>query len=326
MADWQERITTETAPAIRVEHQLRYLAAAPLILGGGPWADLGCGAGIAAAEALGDGRPSHALLVDVDGASAQRAAERLAIPHTTALALDLTVAEDLRRIGDELRPMEAEPTITCFEVVEHLNTFVPLLEWANELVSERGATFVLSVPNDAFWAVQNPYHETTWSEGSFEELCALLPEQKTLLRQIALHGSALAEIDGAPMRHALQADVGAEGAVASHFLAAFGPRHGEIRTAALAAEIDMLEQRRWERQRENDAAVAQRAADAQRAAVQAQDLTLARQREDLHRQTAELDEWRVYIHELERELGRPLSGGEPEGKAVPETRAGSGES
>ena len=41
MPDWQERITKETAPAIRVEHDVRYAAAAPLVLASAAWADLG---------------------------------------------------------------------------------------------------------------------------------------------------------------------------------------------------------------------------------------------------------------------------------------------
>src|SRR5438105_9176840 len=102
MPDWQERITHETAPAIRVEHELRYRIAAPLILAGGPWADLGCGNGLAAAAALGEDRPAHAVLVDLGEEVVARAAEELGMPGARQLAGDLTDPDDLRRIGEAL--------------------------------------------------------------------------------------------------------------------------------------------------------------------------------------------------------------------------------
>ena len=52
MTNWQERIDRETAPAIRTEHELRYLAARPLVAGSGVWADLGCGNATASARVL----------------------------------------------------------------------------------------------------------------------------------------------------------------------------------------------------------------------------------------------------------------------------------
>ena len=115
--------------------------------------------------------------------------------------------------------------VSCFEVVEHLSSFLALMQWATEMVREHGATFVISVPNDAFWSIQNPHHRTSWSEGAFEELRLLLPAEQTLLRQVALSGSALTSWDGASERHELTVTAGGEEAVATHFLAAFGPRH-----------------------------------------------------------------------------------------------------
>jgi hypothetical protein len=309
MSDWQERITTETAPAIRAEHELRYRLAAPLILAGGPWADLGCGNGIAAAAALGAERPPGAVLVDLDESAVATATHELGMGGASAIAADLTDPDDLARIGRALLELGEEPAITCFEVVEHLESFLPLLGWSSEMAREHGATVVLSVPNDAFWSISNPHHMTTWSEGAFAELRGLLPAEHTLLRQVALAGSAVASWEGEPARHELAATVGGQGSVATHFIAAFGPRQGALWQGALALETDMLEQRRWERQRESDAAVAQQIAEEQRAAVAAQDVTIARQTSELREQTAQFEEWRAYIHELERELGRPLSGG-----------------
>jgi hypothetical protein len=312
MPDWQERITYETAPAIRVEHELRYRAAAALILRGGPWADLGCGNGLAAAAALGEARPQHALLVDVEKELVAGAALELGLPHAVQLPGDLTDRETLEQIGAELIGLGGEPVVTCFEVVEHLSTFLALLQWSAELAREHAATFVISVPNDAFWAIQNPFHQSSWGEGAFEELCQLLPPQHTLLRQVALGGSALLAWDEAPARHELALQVGGEGTVASHFIVAFGVHHHELWCGALASQTDQLEQRRWERQRETEVALAQALAEENREAVATQSETIARQAKELRAQTREFEEWRAYIHELERELGRPLSGVAPE--------------
>jgi SAM-dependent methyltransferase len=308
MTDWQERITRESAPAIRAEHELRYRILARLLRDSDAWADLGCGNGLAAERALGSSRPARTLLVDFEPAALARAAEVLAVEATDALVADLSDAADLDRIGRQLAGVTGHLLVSMFEVVEHLPSFVPLLDWCTRIAGERAATFVLSVPNDAFWSIQNPHHETTWSEGAFEELRQLLPSEHTLLRQVALSGSAMVAWEGSPARRELDVAVGGEGVVATHFIAAFGSRHCELETGALAVQTDLSEQRRWERQRESDAAVAQAVADAQRAAVAAQDATIAKQREELHAQTQRFDEWRSYIHELERELGRPLSG------------------
>lgn len=301
MSDWQERITRETAPAIRAEHDLRYRIVAPLVLAGGPWADLGCGNGVAAAAALGQSRPPHAVLVDVETSVVERASEELGLPDETLIVGDLTDPADLERVGAALRSFGGEPLITCFEVVEHLSTFLPLLEWAAAMVRDQGATFVLSVPNDAFWSIQNPHHLTSWGEGAFEELSRLLPPDRSLLRQVALSGSAIVDWEAGEERHGLDLVAGGVGTVATHFLAAFGPRHGQLRHDALVVQSNVLEQRRWERQRENDIAVMQQLNG---------DLedTIAKQREQLRERTVWFEEWRVYIHELERELGRDLSG------------------
>jgi SAM-dependent methyltransferase len=315
MPDWQERITRETAPAIRAEHELRYRIAAPLITSSGAWADLGCGNGVAAATAFGGRWPAHMVLVDVEQEVVARAAQELGPNEAVQFVGDLTDAGDLERIGEELLKGQGDRIVTCFEVVEHLHTFLPLLEWAGALARDSAATFAISVPNDAFWSIQNPYHQSAWSEGAFEALRRLLPPEQTLLRQVALTGSAMVGWDAAPIQHELTALTGGDGTVATHFIAAFGPRHGELRSGALAVQTDMLEQRRWERQRESDTAVAQhdvevaqRQVREHRKAIEAQDRTIASQQATLLEHTKQFDEWRIYIHKLEGELDRPLSG------------------
>jgi len=294
MSDWQERITRETAPAIQLEHELRYRVAAPLIASSAGWADLGCGNGLAAALALGDARPPRIVLVDVEEEVVARAAAELGAPDARELPGDLTSTEDLERIGQELLEPGGEAVVTCFEVLEHLETFLPLLEWSGRLAREHGVTFVISVPNDAFWSIENPHHRTAWGEGAFAELSTLLPAERTMLRQVALAGSAMAAWDGRVEQHDLTVAVGGEPLVATHLLAAFGPRHAELRPAALAGMTDMSGQRRWERQRESNLALLEEQTRAQSEALREREVWF--------------EEWRRYIHELERELGRPPSG------------------
>jgi hypothetical protein len=331
MPDWQERITRETAPAIRAEHELRYRLVAPLVGTSAVWADLGSGTGVGAVAAFGDRRPAHAVLIDLDADAVAAAAQGLAMPDTHQLAGDLTDPDVLTQIGEAILRVEGERVATCFEVVEHLSTFIPLLEWAGALARKGDATFVMSLPNDAFWSIENPYHATTWGEGAFEELCRLLPAEQTLLHQVALTGSAVVGSNETPERHDLAVDVGGESTIATHFIAAFGPRHKELRHASVVVETDPLAQRRWERQRESSLALAEamvleqrKALDEQHKALNEQRETLQQQvstqREQLRAQTARFDEWRVYIHELERELGRPLSGA----TEIPQTGGGPG--
>jgi hypothetical protein len=319
MFDWQERITRETAPAISAEHELRYRIAARLIVESEIWADLGCGYGLGAAAALGTRRPGRALLVDVEEEVVAYASETLGVQKTTALVGDLSDPSSLERIAESLLEVDGRRTVTCFEVIEHLSSFVALLDWSARLADAGDATFVVSVPNDAFWSLQNPHHHSAWGEGAFEELRRLLPRERTLLRQVAMSGSAVLDWEAARTRHELAVDAGGEGSVATHFLAAYGPRHGEVARGALVVQSDQLAQRRWERQRENDLAVMQRVAAAHDSQVEKLDQTIVEQGEKLRANTAEFDEWREYIHQLEGELGRPLAG-TPEAPPPPEKR------
>jgi len=249
MADWQERITRDTKPSIRVEHDLRYAVAAPLVASAPTWADLGCGAGVAAADALGQTQLGRVVLVDADADALEQAGRDLRARDTTRVQADLATDDGVAAVRAAL---DATPgVITCFEVVEHLKTFVPLIGALIEL-AEQGWTVVLSVPNDAFWALENPYHETMWGEGAFEELRRLLPQDAVVARQIPLDGSHLV-IDGAPLE--LPPVTPRPDAIPSHFLAAFGPRGGELTPRALAIPSDLDGRRTWERQRESTLAV-----------------------------------------------------------------------
>ena len=123
-----------------------------------------------------------------------------------------------------------------------------VVELLVELATQRDFTVVLSVPNDAFWPIESPWHKTMWGEGSFEELRRLLPAEHVVIQQVPLQGSALIPEGAAP---ATPGSFAARGdGVASHFIAAFGPRRGELGARSGVAQADLAEQRRWERQRE----------------------------------------------------------------------------
>jgi hypothetical protein len=199
-------------------------------------------------------------------------------------------------VEDALMAGPPDRVVSCFEVVEHLATFVPLLEWAAPLARAGAATFVLNAPNHAVRSSESPSHETVWDEGAFEALLRLLPPERTLVRQVTLTGSALVDWAAPAAPRTVPVRVGGAPAVATHFIAAFGPRHRQLGRGARVIEADLLEQRRWERQRESDLALAE-------AMVTHQNERFAA--------------WRAYTHELERELGRPLSGVEPDRQPAP---------
>jgi SAM-dependent methyltransferase len=249
MPEWQERLTRDTRPAIRAEHDLRYRVAAPLISSSPVWVDLGCGAGVAATDALAGTRAGHAVLVDFSQEAVDEAAATVPADQITGVRADLCNQADVARVREAAVAAGRDGAITCFEVIEHLSTFVPVLELMVELTGAHGYTAVLSVPNDAFWSLENPFHATMWGEGAFEELRRLLPPEHVVARQVPVTGSAVVFGEGATQLSVPGFTVQAD-RVPSHFLAAFGARASELVAQAFVAPTDLDGQRTWERQRE----------------------------------------------------------------------------
>jgi SAM-dependent methyltransferase len=312
MVDFQERITQETEPSIRVEHDVRYGAVAPLVAAAAAWVDLGCGTGLAARAAIARGRPPKVTLVDVDEVAVGEAARALG-DGAAAIVADLSAAEGLCTARAAI---DDGAIVTCFETVEHLPMFGPLLELLVELAERREVTVVMSVPNDAFTGVQNPHHTTVWGEGAVEELRGLLPDGYVLAHQLALAGSVLA-VDEEPHSHTIDVTAAAAGAAATHLVAAFGPRAGELAGTAAVAQVDQRGQRAWERRRSADLAF-YRAIKVERDELIVAKGELYALAQDHIRQ---LEEFRAYIHELEARLDLPLSGAGAAAAAEPGSAA-----
>jgi hypothetical protein len=170
------------------------------------------------------------------------------------VSADLAQAADLERISAELLEHAGEGVrcVTCFDVLQDLSDFAPLVQLLIELAEAHAFTVLVSVPNDAFW----PRAENTssWGEGGFEELRRLLPNDQTVLAQLPLQGSALAPADGdSPELRTVDVEVD-PGGVPSHFVVAFGPERERVAPGARVVRVDLEEERRHERERDAELA------------------------------------------------------------------------
>lgn len=171
----------------------------------------------------------------------EREARRQAVAPLTADAplLELTPAAAAPEVLRSAVPQGG--VVTAFETIEHLEDFAETVEALIELSAERGATVVLAVPNHAF-APAAEGTRTAWDEGAFAELRSLLPDGHVVLHQLALRGSAVADADAPAGARAVDVDVDAAAAPVA-FLAAFGPRAGELGTSACVAQADLAGER-----------------------------------------------------------------------------------
>jgi hypothetical protein len=249
MSEWEQRVTRDTSPARRLEHELRYSLASPLLHEVTVWVDLGCGTGVAAADGLGSSIPRRTILVDSATEPLEQAARELAALKPTIVLADLERTEGVEAVRDSLAG-EHGGVITCFETLAHLENFVLCVDLLIELSAAH--TVLLSVPNDAFWSVENPFHRTTWGEGAFEELRRLVPDDHVHLEQVQLAASAIAPPGDAELALA-PAHIEAE-RVPSHYVLAFGAQTGRLVPVASTRMADATEERRWERERTSELA------------------------------------------------------------------------
>lgn len=255
MSTWQERVDLQTDPQVLLEHVVRYRFARPLVERSSAWVDLGCGTGLAAAAALAEHLPGRVLLVDRDVSALRAAEQRLGGTGTATAAIDLAADDGVDVLDEHVRalPRDDGVCVTCFETIEHLADFGPLVGWLAALAADR-ASVILSVPNDAFWSLRNPFHRTTWGDGAFEELRRLLPADVLVARQLPLHGSVLQPLGG-DVEATRRLDVRIRSAaVPTHFVVAFGAGAAGLEPVARTEQLELAERRAWERQRDADLA------------------------------------------------------------------------
>lgn len=254
VTDFEERVTRDSMPIVRAEHELRYRAARSLILASDFWVDLGSGAGTAAATVLGSTLPKRVLLVDNSADALAEALDVLGGATVETLNADLATTDGVdavrRRIGEAAFERGC---VTCFELIEHLADITELVQFLVDLVHEDGrVSVVLSVPNDDFTAVENPFHQRAWGQRTVEELSRLVGIPVEVIYQLPLQGSALA-FASETRRVTFTVDVNTD-AVPTHFLVAFGARSAALSLAEVAVQADLAAQRAWERLRESDLA------------------------------------------------------------------------
>ena len=235
-----------------VERRARYAAAAALVGAAPAWVDLGCGDGAAAADAL-TVVPEAVVLVDGDGDALREAARVL--PGATAVEADLASPDGVALVRPAVLAVPGA-AVTCFGTLSSLASFVPLLDLLGELVERAGATVVLDVPTGPAGGSDPSLRggaDLVWGERAFDELRRLLPGEPVLARQVELGGSAVvpAGAGGAPLD---LPPVRAGDVPATHLLAAFGPRAGELGAVALAGPVDHVAARRRARERDADLA------------------------------------------------------------------------
>jgi SAM-dependent methyltransferase len=254
MPTWEARVSRGTAPAERVDGELRYAFAAPLVREAGLWIDLGCGTGVAAGAAW-DGEPpgAHAVLVDRDGDALAEAQRECGIAAASIVEADLGTAEGVAAVREAMSAVGAAGpvVVTCFGVIHQLADVTALVELLTGFAGE-GATVVLSIPDDDGGAIDDPHRRSAWSASGAEELRRLLGGDVVALRQVAVRASAIVPAEEAQLALG-SVDVPGD-AVATHHLLAFGPGAERLVSASRARAADARAERADARRRESDLA------------------------------------------------------------------------
>lgn len=259
---FEERIAPTSAPELVAEHEARYRFARPAIRGAGTWCDLSCGTAAGSSRAMEGELPPRVVLTDIDPDALAGAVERLERSRDGAgdgagvgsgiesEVVDLTSPLALDGLCRRLEEGPGPLVVTCFEVIEHLPTFVPLVTTLLEL-GRHGATVVVSAPNDAFSGVTNPFHVTSWGSSSVAELRQMLPADHVVAHQVSLEGTAVA-VPGQPLAAPLLAPDGQFDVPPLAYLLAWGPAAAALGPCSVTSVSDTLAHRVWESQRDVD--------------------------------------------------------------------------
>ncbi|MDX6700905.1 MAG: hypothetical protein QOF26_1131 [Baekduia sp.] len=243
-----------TAPADRVDAELRYALAAPLVRDAALWIDLGSGTGVPAGAAFA-GRPvtARAILVDRDPEALDEARRECGVDVVAAVEADLSTAEGVAAVQAAIADagVDGPRVVTCLDVLQQLPDFTALVEVL--LVLGENATVLVSVPDDAAGALDDPHRESAWSAGAAEELRRILPPGTVSLQQVPVRAGAIVPAggDAAVPLGSLAVEAGQ---AASHHLLAFGPAVDQLAPVALARPADVDAERADARRRESDLA------------------------------------------------------------------------
>jgi SAM-dependent methyltransferase len=255
MPTWEARVSRGTAPADRVDAELRYAFAAPLVREAALWIDLGCGTGVPAGAAFA-GRPlaGRAILVDHAAEALAEARRETGAEVAAAVEADLSTAEGAAAVRAAVAEagIEGPRIVTCFDVLHQLTDFTVLVDLLLAL-GEDGATVVLSVPDDAAGALEDPHRASAWSAGAAEELRRLLPAGTVSLLQVPVRAAAIVPAAGGESAPLGSVTVAA-GQAPSHHLLAFGADAARLQPASLARAADLDAERADARRRESDLA------------------------------------------------------------------------
>jgi SAM-dependent methyltransferase len=255
MPTWEARVSRGTAPADRVDAELRYAYALPLLRDAALWVDLGCGTGVAAGAVLRDAPVgARVLLVDVEPDALAEARREVGVEVVGAVEADLSSAAGADAVRAAVAEVSADGPIvvTCLDVLHQLADFTAAVELL--LALGEHATVVLSVPDDAAGALDDPHRRSAWSAGAAEELRRLLPAGAVAARQVPVRASAIVPAGSASESAALGAVVVAADAAPAHHLLAFGPGADRLAPVALARAADLDAERADARRRESDLA------------------------------------------------------------------------
>ena len=138
--------------------------------------------------------------------------------------------------------------IVCAGVIERLASFAGVVHALVALASERQATIILALPNDASADAPAGGRRSVWTEGAVAELRGLLPSDHVCLHVLALRGAALVPAgDAAEVDVTVDAD--ARATAPAGFVLAFGPRAQRLATAATVAATDVSLERARDRAR-----------------------------------------------------------------------------
>jgi hypothetical protein len=226
-----------TAPADRVDAELRYAWAAPLIRDAALWVDLGCGDGVAAGAA-GLGSSARTVLVDRSGDALASARRECGTTVVGAVEADLGTAAG---VAAARAAADGAAVITCFDLLAELEDFTALVGWLTGVE----ATVLLSVPDSA--------GATSWSASAAEELRRLLPAGTFVARQVPVRASAIV-LDGATASAPIDPVPLAADLAAAHHLLAFGPAAERLVAVSAAAPVDVSSERTATHHRDADVA------------------------------------------------------------------------